>query len=172
MFHPKEFFQNMPTEGGYLGPLKFALICNVPYILSSCVLALSAGLTGLKEIQITAVAVQYSFLGTVISAGSAIAMVLVSLFVGAALSQLGVSIFAPKEKKDYLATFRVFCYASAIQVFKVTPVVFVSLIELYLLIIGIRIVHRTTWKRAGLALAWKLIIIGSLVGRFITEVLI
>jgi hypothetical protein len=87
---------------------------------------------------------------------------------------LAISIFAPEEKRDYQATFRVFCYASAIQVFRVTPVVgfFTSLIELYLLIIGIWIVHRTTWKRAGLALAWKLIIIGSLVGRFITEVLI
>lgn len=77
----------------------------------------------------------------------------VGLFIGAALSHLCMMIVGA-AKKDFTATFRVLCYSSAPNILHVVPFVgaFVGAVwSLVLTIIGLKVVHETTYGKSALA---------------------
>jgi len=161
MFHPKEFFQNMPTEGGYLGPLKFALICHLPLILRFSSIYTPFKLLRTGDFNGFPVGFIPAFIllkSTLITVVIIVGMVVAELFIGSALLHLGTLVFV--SKGDYQTTFRIFSYASAVNLLVIIPAFgFVYFYESYLLVVGIKEIHRTTWIRSILALSWLLAIL-------------
>ncbi|HYA01809.1 MAG TPA: YIP1 family protein [Syntrophobacteria bacterium] len=131
---PKAFFQAMPVEGGVSQPYIFYLLCTSVFLAATLGLSL-AGPAGLAP-QI------------LIAAG----LIPILPFVDAALLHLFMVKFVDGTG-SYESTFRVVCYASAVNL--VTWVPLVGLVgqfyEIYLAARGASIVHRAGMGRTLLA---------------------
>ncbi len=147
LLSPRGFFPSMPVEGGLLGPYVFFLLCTM---LSFTV---SLGLT-------------------LATAGSISPWMLLMMFaalwmpfVSAAILNL---IFTKllQSSGSYEATFRVICYASAVNLFAWIPALIVILLfqfyEIYLSALGLSVVHRTSLGQA------LLVVIGMLLAVSVT----
>jgi len=141
LFSPRKFFSSMPVEGGLLGPYVFFLFCTMfSFIVSVCLTLAMSGTFSPWIFLVMFAALWMPFIS---------AAILNLLFTK--LLRTGGS---------YEATFRVVCYASAVNLFAWIPDFFVILLfqfyEIYLSALGLSVVHRT-----GLGQA-LLIVIGTL----------
>lgn len=131
----------MPVEGGLLGPYVFFLFCTTfSFVVSICITLASSGSISPWILLVMFAAIWMPF----VSAG-------VLNFLFTKLLRTGGS---------YEATFRVVCYASAVNLFAWIPVFLVILLfqcyEIYLSALGLSIVHRTSVAQA------LLVVIGAL----------
>ena len=141
LLSPRKFFPSMPVEGGLLGPYVFFLFCT----LFSFVVNISL---------------------TLAMSGTISPWILLVLFAAIWMPYVSAAILNLLFTKllrtggSYEATFRVICYASAVNLFAWIPIVLIILLlqfyEVYLSALGLSVVHRT-----GLGQA-LLIVIGAL----------
>ena len=142
LLSPRVFFPSMPLAGGLLGPYVFFLLCTMFSFLVSSALTLATS----KSLS------PWTFL-----------VMLAALwmpFVSAAILNLLFTKLLGK-KGSYEATFRVVCYASAVNLFAWIPNMFVILAfqfyEIYLSSLGLSVVHRTSLGQAVLVVVGTLL---------------
>jgi hypothetical protein len=143
LFSPVAFFSRLPVRGGFVSPLLYGLIAGT-------LGAMISGLWGL--------ALKYPFLFKVAQDGNLTVLggifipffVLLGIVLSAAL--LHASLFlVGGARQNFEATFRVVCYSSVTELFTVVPVVgwlFGTLWKVYLIIVGLRAVHRISTGKA------------------------
>ena len=141
LLSPRKFFPNMPVGGGLLGPYVFFLMCTTFSLVISLVLTLVTG----GEFTPWLVLV---ILGALC----------MPFFSAAILTLLFTKLL--RTGGTYEATFRVICYASAVNLFAWIPDVFVILLfqfyEIYLSALGLSIAHKTSLGQA------LLVVVGTL----------
>jgi hypothetical protein len=141
LLSPRKFFPSMPVEGGLLGPYIFFFLCTTFSFLVSLVLILVTG----GEFSPWTIVVMLAALG-------------MPFFSAAILTLLFTKLL--RTGGTYEATFRVICYASAVNLFAWIPDIFVILLfqfyEIYLSALGLSVVHRTSLGQA------LLVVIGTL----------
>lgn len=137
ILRPREFFDVMPTDGGYRNPLFFALICWViGGILSAAVRVRPASIVLFPAA---------AFVGLLI--------VSVILYISATLIVKGTGSFE--------ATFRVGAYASALNVLTWVPVFgpLIGIYGVYLLVVGVERVHKLSIREAVIAVILPVIVL-------------
>jgi hypothetical protein len=134
LVNPRAFFQAMAVDGGIFQPYIFYLLCASVFFAATLGLALG-GPPGLASQLLMAAA-----------------LVPVLPFVDAALLHLFMVKFLDGHG-SYESTFRVVCYASAVNVLTWVPLVgfLGQLYEVYLTAVGASIVHRVGMGRTLLA---------------------
>jgi hypothetical protein len=141
LLSPRLFFPSMPVEGGLLGPYVFFLLCTMFSFLVSLTLTL-AQTKGLSP---------WTFL--------ILFAALWMPFVSAAILNLLFSKLLGRNGA-YEATFRVVCYASAVNLFAWIPDLLIIIVfqfyEIYLSALGLSVVHRTSLGQA------LLVVVGAL----------
>ena len=134
LLSPRVFFPQMPVEGGLTGPYVFFLLCTSLFLVVSLALNLGAG-KGFdpKILLIILVALVMPF----------VSAALLNLFLTKLLGATG----------SYEASFRVVCYASAVNLVTWIPIIGIlgQIYEIYLSALGLSIVYRTGMGRALLA---------------------
>jgi len=134
LLSPRVFFAGMPLDGGLFGPYFFFFLCTLFFILISLVLNATE-------------------LGTI--EPWALLMVFLALWMPFVSSALLFFILSRIQGTtgSYEATFRVVCYASAVNLLAWVPIVGIlcQFYEVYLTTVGLSIVHRTSIGRALLA---------------------
>jgi hypothetical protein len=150
---PSNFYENMPKTGGFVDPLKFLLICNVP---SAIFMGLFYG---------AAMGVILGPLVFVIMPPLILIATAIGAFIGAAFIHLGVLLFAGKDKSGFESTFRILSYAQAVAVASWIPLVGIipALYGLYLGVVGIMKVHQTTGFRAVMAYIGLVFLLGGVI---------
>jgi hypothetical protein len=148
LLSPRRFFPSMPVEGGLLGPYVFFLFCTTfSFVVSICLALAMSGSISPWILLVMFVAIWMPF----VSAG-------ILNFLFTKLLRTGGS---------YEATFRVVCYASAVNIFAWIPVFFVILLfqfyEIYLSALGLSIVHRVSLGQALLVVIGGLLAISVIV---------
>jgi hypothetical protein len=142
LLSPRLFFPNMPVEGGLSGPYVFFLLCTVFSFLVSLTLTLAQT----KGLSLWAFIVLFAALWMP--------------FVSAAILNLLFTKLLGRSG-SYEATFRVICYASAVNLFAWIPDLFVILAfqfyEIYLSALGLSVVHRTSLRQALLVVVVTLL---------------
>lgn len=143
LFSPTQFFSQLPPSGGLTQPLFFGLILgSAGLIMSQIWTALfQTGQGGSLGMLLVWIILSPIF-------------VAIALFVGAAVAHLCLAIVGAANE-EYEATFRVYSYVQAAQVWHVFPMVgaFVSLVwSMVAAVIGLREVHATTTGKAVLAI--------------------
>jgi hypothetical protein len=118
VLHPVDFFSGIPRQEGLRNFFLFALIC----IVIGAVLNAAVGLIGAQPnvqsyqglLQPLGVNVQVAA-GFVASIVMYVAIVLISLFVGAGIYQLLVRLVVGRENAGFRGTFRVMAYAAVVN---------------------------------------------------------
>ncbi len=142
VLRPRQFFDIMPTDGGYGNPLFFALICWVIGGILSAVVR-----TAPANIILLPIA---SFIGLFIMSGS--------LYLSATLIVKCTGIFE--------GTFRVGAYIAALSVLTWVPIIgpLIGIYGIYLLVVGIERVHKLTTRGAVIAVILPIIVLVLLFG--------
>ena len=155
LLSPRLFFPSMPVDGGLLGPYVFFLLCTTFSFLVSLSLTF-AQTKGLSP-------------WTFIVLFAALWMPFVS---AAILNLLFTRLLG--RGGSYEATFRVVCYASAVNLFAWIPDLLVIIVfqfyEIYLSALGLSVVHRTSLGQALLVVVGALLTISvtiTLLARFL-----
>jgi hypothetical protein len=148
-FQPKAFFAALPRQGNYRAPLVFALICAEASAVLSGLLGIGAHNFGWLIGLLVATAVGAT----------------VGLFIVAAIAHLLVTLIVGPTNAGFAATFQAAAYASVTDLASWIPVVggLVALYGIYLAIVGIREVHRTTTGKAALVVLIPVAVVGVLV---------
>lgn len=160
LFEPVGFFRRLPRRGRALNPVVFALVCA----LLSAPLAFLAvpfdPLTGddmsdLRDLLARLIAEPGGSVAAVIVAILAVLvlaplLVLLGLYISAAVYHILVWIFVRPTDTGFEATLRVISYTSGVELLNWIPVVglLASFYGLYLAFVGIREMHETTTGRA------------------------
>lgn len=142
ILRPKEFFDIMPTDGGYRNPLFFALVCWViGGILSAAVKTAPA-----------------SIILFPIAALVGLLIISVILYLSATLIVKGTGSFE--------GTFRVGSYTSALSVLTWIPIIgpFIGIYGIYLLVVGMERVHKLTTREAIIAVILPIIVLALFFG--------
>ena len=148
LLSPRKFFPNMPVEGGLFGPYVFFLFCTMfSFIVSiSLTLAVSGTIS--------------PWIWLVISAA-----MLMPFFSAAILNLLFTKLL--RTDGSYEATFRVICYASAVNLFAWIPNVLIILLfqfyEVYLSVLGLSVVHRIGFGQALMVVIGVLLTVSVIV---------
>jgi len=147
---PTAFFESLPRQGSYRGPLGFALIGAAISAILGGILAMTTGLS------------VSGFISAII--GSLIAEA-IGLFVVAGIAQLLVSLIVGSTNSGYEASFRVVSYASVTSLVSWIPVIgpLLSLYGVYLAIVGIREMQQTTTNKAALVVLIPVVVLAILV---------
>jgi hypothetical protein len=148
LLSPRKFFPSMPVEGGLVGPYFFFLFCTTfSFVASICLTLAMSGSISPWILLVLFAAIWMPFVS---------AAVLNFLFTK--LLRSGGS---------YEATFRVICYASAVNLFAWIPAFLVILLfqcyEIYLSALGLSIVHRTSVGQALLVVIGALLTISVII---------
>jgi hypothetical protein len=131
LLNPRTFFQAMPVDGGLLGPYFFFLLCTVLFFLVSLAMVWAA--QGSLDMRL--------FPGLLLALGMPfVTATLLHVFLAKLFGTGG----------SYEASFRVVCYASAVNLVAWIPIVGLisPFYEIYLSTLGLSLVHRTTMGRA------------------------
>ena len=156
LFSPTRFYSRMPTRGGLLNPLIFALILGV-----------LGGVLGLAWQQVFTVQVQQFPWSTTHLVGITIALpliVLATLFLGSTIIHLCLMMVGG-NRRGFEATFRVIAYSWSTQIFTLVPFFGSFIVPIYVLvieIIGLRESHGIGSGRAALAIFLPFIAIVAL----------
>ena len=155
---PKDFFRGMARQGDFLNPAVYALICGF-------ISAVLGALVGLVFGSVFSAAT-----GTEAATGGIVSVVIgvilapiftaIGLLVTAGIYHLLVLLLVRPSNGGFEATFRVVCYASAIQLLTWIPIVNIiaAIYGLYVAYFGIREVHATTNQRAAAVVAIPVLI--------------
>ena len=150
LLSPHTFFPGMPVEGGLLGPYFFFLLCTGLFFLVFSVVRM-------REVG--------SFEPAILLMMS---VALATPFVSAALLYLFLTKLLG-TRGSYEATFRVVCYASAVNLLAWIPIFVIGILlqfyEVYLSALGLSVVHQTSMGKALLA------VIGTAFAIFLTILL-
>lgn len=148
IFSPRTFFPSMPLEGGLLGPYVFFLFCTGFSFLIS--LGLTVAMSG--SVSPWHLLVMFAALW-------------MPFFSAAILNFLFTKLL--RTGGTYEATFRVVCYASAVNLFAWIPVLPLILLfqfyEIYLSALGLSFVHRTRLGQALLVVVGTLLIVSVII---------
>jgi hypothetical protein len=179
VLHPVDFFSGIPRQEGLRNSFLFALIC----IVIGAVLNAAVGLIGAQPnvqsyqglLQPLGVNVQVAA-GFVASIVMYVAIVLISLFVGAGIYQLLVRLVVGRENAGFRGTFRVMAYAAVVNLVSWIPILglLAGLYAFFLQVVGFREVHETSTGRAilvPLLLFGISIVIGALVAIVVVAIL-
>lgn len=142
VLQPREFFGGMPTTAGYGPPILFGIVA----------FAVSGLLGGLLSSSGSAVA------GLIFAP---IAFVIGS-FIGAAILHVSSLIFADRAQGGFQATWRVTAYSSGVVAWVTwIPLIgfLLGLYQIYLLIMGVEQVHKTTTGKAAVAVLVPVLIL-------------
>jgi hypothetical protein len=146
LFSPTRFYSRMPTKGGVLNPLIFALILGV-----------LGGVLGLAWQQVFTVQLEqfpWSTAHLVVITIALPLIVLATLFFGSAIVHLCLMMVGG-NRKGFEATFRVIAYSWSTQIFTLVPFFGSFIVPIYVLvieIIGLRESHGIGSGRAALAI--------------------
>jgi hypothetical protein len=148
LLSPRKFFPSMPMEGGLLGPYVFFLFCTgFSFLLS---LGLTVAMSGSVSPWILLVM---------------FAALWMPFFSAAILNLLFTKLL--RASGTYEATFRVVCYASAVNLFAWIPVLPLILLfqfyEIYLSALGLSFVHRTGFGQALLVVVGALLTVSVII---------
>lgn len=139
--NPRSFFSDMPTLAGYTNPIIFLIINSaIGGLLGGLVTAgIAAGLVAIPAVIITAT---------------------IGSFIGAAILHLFAYLFADKATGGFEATWRVIAYTSALLVVTWIPFLgaLIGLYGIYIEVMGIEQVHKTTTTKALAAVLAPIII--------------
>ncbi len=157
---PARFFAHLPRSAGYVNPLIYGLVCIV---ISTALDFLAFEVLGLPTFgDVTALAQSPTDAGRqVIDLLRDVILFPLVLLVFAAVTHLAVRIVLGRENSGFQATFRVDAYSSALLLLEWLPYIgwLVSVYSIYVWIVGIREVHRTTTGQAiGILLLPALVI--------------
>lgn len=137
ILRPKEFFDLMPTDGGYRNPLFFALISWV----------IGGVLSAAVRIRPTSI--------VLFPIAALVGLLILStiLYLSATLVVRGTGSFE--------GTFRVGAYASALNVLTWVPIVgpLIGIYGIYLMVVGIERVHNLTTREAVIAVVLPIIVL-------------
>lgn len=133
---PSAFFTNLPAKGGYKEPLKFALVCYIPFAILAPILDIF-----------------YLEFPAPMLPPLALLFGIIVIFAESIIVHAGVLIFTRENRKGFESTLRVISYASATAVFLWIPIIGVpiSLYSVYLGIVGLTKAHKTSRIRAVFA---------------------
>jgi len=145
--NPGQFFDEMPTTGGYKGPVVFACINFVLFIAIEliCVfLGLSPGLTSMDRS--SSLLIMFLPFILVIAVLELIGSV-VSIFVSAALNYVFFRLF--KGQGTYQAIVRVFSYATVVLPLAAIPIAgfLASIYLIYVIILGLSKIHKMSMAK-------------------------
>lgn len=134
IMHPKQFFENMPLEGGLVAPLMFVVFMGVFAsigILLANVFHPIVGIDGAIK----------TVLGAVIGS-----------FIGAAITWILCKLFGGTG--NYEQTYRACAFASAPHAFGIIPIpiigILATLYAFYLLFLGVKRAHQLTTPKAAI----------------------
>jgi hypothetical protein len=148
LLSPRRFFPSMPLAGGLLGPYVFFLFCTGFSFLVS--LGLTVAVSGTVSPWVLLVMFAALWMP----------------FVSAAILHLLFTKIL-RTGGTYEATFRVVCYASAVNLFAWIPVLPLILLfqfyEIYLSALGLSFVHRTRFGQALLVVIGTLLTISVII---------
>jgi len=148
LLSPRRFFPSMPVEGGLMGPYVFFLFCtSFSFVASICLTLAMSGSISPWILLVMFAAMWMPFVS---------AAVLTFLFTKLL-----------RSTGSYEATFRVICYASAVNLFAWIPAFLVILLfqcyEIYLSALGLSVVHRTSLAQALLVVIGALLTISVII---------
>ena len=148
LLSPRKFFPRMPVEGGLVGPYVFFLFCSTfSFVISICLTLAMAGGISLWVLLVMFGAIWMPFVSA------------------AVLNFLFTKLL--RSSGTYEATFRVICYASAVNLFAWIPAFLVILLfqcyEIYLSALGLSIVHKTSIGQAMLVVIGALLTISVII---------
>ena len=155
LLSPRRFFPEMPIEGGLFGPYVFFLLCTMFSFLVSLGLNVVWGQSASSWVLLLMLAA------------------LVMPFVTTALLNFLFTRLL-RTGGSYEATFRVVCYASAVNLFAWVPdliiLVLFQFYEIYLCALGLSVVHRTSLGRALLLMFGTLLLISFVIALVVQAV--
>ncbi len=153
LFSPAQFYRRMPTSGGLINPLIFALILGV-----------FGGVLGLTWQQVFMLRLgRFQEIAPTHLVGITIALpliVLVSLYICSAIVHLCLTVVGG-NRRGFEATFRVIAYSAATEIFSLIPFIgslIAFIYKLAIAIIGLRESHGTGTGRVVLAVFLPFII--------------
>ena len=146
LLKPREFFDKIPINGGYVQPLLYALIVATLGEMVGILWTFSLD-SSLME-KLNAFGNVAALVAVITPLFVFIRVVLTAVFFHVSLYLLG------GVNENFEATFRVSCYASAPELCSIFPVVggIIGMIwKFYITVVGLESVHRIEWWRASLA---------------------
>lgn len=168
---PVKFFGEVAEGSGWIRPWLFALIIffivflvMAAYQAGFQTLAIGAGLaTSLKKTMLpfAALSIPITILAIVsMSVVMAPFLVTTVLFINAAMYHLCLMVLG-SARRDFWATFRTVCYTFGPQLFEIIPIlgnIVGAVWQFVLAVIGIKVVHSTSYSRSALAIFLPLIL--------------
>lgn len=156
---PEDFFECVARGRGISRPFIFALI--ISFVTFMLMAAYQAGFYAIGVIPFSASPLAFTMSIPIaigfVALGSIVAVPLLTaagLLIGSAVIHLCLMIIA-EARRTYWDTFRMICYASGPQLFQIVPLLGNVVAwgwQLVLWIIGVKVVHRTTYGRSMLAI--------------------
>lgn len=164
LIEPQVFFEEVSAGTGWFSPLIFAVIVyTIVYMTAAAYqagfqgLAMSAGIgSEIKNAFIPALALSIPVYVAIALIMIVVAMPLLTafmLFIQSAICHLCL-IIVGGASRDFHATFRTACYSSGPQIIGVVPILgqlVAPIWQIVLLIIGLKVVHKTTYAKSVLA---------------------
>ncbi|MDP9378913.1 MAG: YIP1 family protein [Chloroflexota bacterium] len=167
---PTAFFEQLPRRAGYLNPTVYGVTC-----------AVISALLGFAAYELLGVPPGGSIVGPTDVAGGtalwvlldALALILVGLFLAAAVTHVAVRIVVGYENSGLEATFRVMAYSAALFLLDWLPYIgwVFAVYAFYVTLVGIREVHRTTTGKALGALLLPLLLFLPFLACFLLSLL-
>lgn len=162
IFHPKQFFTDMPITGGLGRPLLFGLLWgSLAIIIAGIINILFQGM-GVAPRAVGPEVPPKAVMATVYIVLIFLAPILVTigLFIGAGIYHVSVLIFG--GRKGFQATFRVLCYANSISIFNLIPIlgpIFVAVYSVILFCLGFKRAHSISTAKAVFAALLPMILL-------------
>ena len=151
---PVGFFRGLPTRGGFVNPLVFALICSVVAAVLGGFLGIILAALGLAP-QTVGASIVALFTGVVLLP----IMAAIGSFVGAGIYHLLVLLLVKPNNAGFEATYRVVAYSFVIQLASwlsavpwlgILVALVVGVYAIILGVLGIREMHATTTGKAAM----------------------
>ncbi len=157
---PARFFAHLPLSAGYLNPLIYSTTCVV---ISAVLSFLAFQVLGLPAFgDVAALAQSPTDAGRqVIDLLRDVILFPLGLLIFAAVTHLAVRVVLGRKNSGFQATFRMGAYSTALLLLEWLPYIgwLVSVYSIYMWIVGLREVHRTTTGQAiGIMLLPALVI--------------
>lgn len=169
LLEPVAFFTEVSEGQGYLRPLVYAIIVFAVMLCSTMLYQAGFGImtlglgTGLglnhdtitQLIPMTAISLPLTIMLSIMTSVIAVPILAaICVFMGSCICHLGLMVVGG-PRRDFLSTFRAICYCTGPQLFQIVPfagalVAFVW--QIILQIVGLKVVHRTSYGRSTLAI--------------------
>jgi DNA-directed RNA polymerase subunit RPC12/RpoP len=180
---PFEFFEDAERGGGFGRPLAFAMVNAfiVAILVAAYQLGFQAFVLGANlAVNVKNALAPYMVLSAPLGAFFVVAglvvvvplMTVAGLLISSGLYHLCLMILG-EARRPFIQTFRVACYSTGPQLFQILPVaggMVAGIWQLILTIIGLKVVHRTTYGKTVLAVFLPMLICCGLLVLFLAAV--